>query len=447
MPDTLTHERAALAETHAKVTTPSRPEAQWLVLEYLAADNDLEGELLSDLAEMERVGSTPGVVEILAQVDRSPGNDASKGNWHGTRRYYVTRGTDPRKITSRLLAELGPTNTGDPGVLESFIRFGALRYPARATALVLLNHGSGFYVPPDMQSHGRETREASAPQARRRRRPPIFHTTLERLRGTAPADRGIAYDDSAADCLDNQELKRVLATAHRALGRKVDVVGMDACLMTMIEVAYQLRDYAQVLVGSEEVEPGPGWPHSTILVDLTKNPTMTGPELGAAIVQRYVESYRQGGEDATQSAIDLGQLDDLVEAVDVLARRLLAGIKGAAVAASLLGARRKTLQFFEGLYVDLHHLAANLTTATGNGRIADACRDVQRIIEGDEVRSPIIAQAHVGASMAPARGLSIYFPLFLDRSAFYRELDFASATRWADFLDAYLGKGRSGDAR
>ena len=447
MRDTLTHEPAVHPRPQS-AATHAPPGAQWQVLAYLAADNDLEGELLSDLAEMERVGSTPGVVEILAQVDRSPGNDASKGNWHGTRRYYVTRGTDPRRINSRLLADLGPTNTGDPGVLESFIRFGALRYLARATALMLLNHGSGFYVPPDMQSHTRETHEASAPQAGRRRRPPpIFHTTRERLRTTAPADRGIAYDDSAADCLDNQELKRVLATAHRALGRKVDLVGMDACLMTMIEVAYQLRDHAQVLVGSEEVEPGPGWPHSTILADLTKSSTMTGPELGAAIVQRYVESYRHGGEDATQSAIDLGQLDELVEAVDVLARRLLAGIKSAAVAASLLGARRKTLQFFEGLYVDLHHLAANLATATGNGRIADACRDVQRIIDGDEVRSPIIAQGHVGASMAPARGLSIYFPLFLDRSALYRELDFARATHWADFLDAYLGKGRSGDVR
>ena len=440
MPDTLTHEPAALPQPHAKVTRPSRPETQWLVLEYLAADNDLEGELLADLAEMERVGSTPGVVEILAQVDRSPGHDASKGNWHGTRRYYVTRGTDPRRITSRLLADLGPTNTGDPGVLESFIRFGALRYPTRATALVLLNHGSGFYVPPEMLS-----REGKTPP--RRRRPPIFHTTHERLRATVPADRGIAYDDSAADCLDNQELKRVLATAHRVLRRKVDVVGMDACLMTMLEVAYQLRDHAQVLVGSEEVEPGPGWPHAAILVDLTKNPTMTAPELGAGIVHRYVESYRHGGQNATQSAIDLAQLDDLVEAVDVLARRLLAGIKSAAIAASLLGARRQTLQFFEGLYVDLHHLAANLATATGNGRIADACRDVQRMIDGDEVRSPIIAEGHVGAAMAPARGISIYFPLFLDRSAFYRELDFASATRWADFLEAFLGAGPTHEAR
>jgi cysteine peptidase C11 family protein len=222
MSDTLTERTAPRPATKPAPGAP--PPAQWLLLEYLAADNNLEGELLDDLAEMERVGSTPGVVEILAQVDRSAGQDTSKGNWRGTRRYYVTRGTDPRRIHSRLLADLGPTNTGDPGVLESYIRFGALRYPARQTALVISNHGSGFYVPPDMQS-----RQAPRP---RRRRPPVFHTTREHLQEIQPAARGIAYDDSAADCLDNRELERVLATAHRALGRKVDLVGMDACLMT-----------------------------------------------------------------------------------------------------------------------------------------------------------------------------------------------------------------------
>ncbi|HET6896710.1 MAG TPA: clostripain-related cysteine peptidase, partial [Vicinamibacteria bacterium] len=355
--------------------------------------------------------------------------------WRGTRRYYITHGTDPRKISSRLLADLGPTNTGDPGVLESYIRFGALRYPARQTALVLLNHGSGFYVPPDMQS------QHSARQ--RRRRPPVFHTTREHLQEIQPAARGIAYDDSAADCLDNRELKRVLATAHRALGRKVDLVGMDACLMTMLEVAYQLRDHARVLVGSEELEPGPGWPHAAILGDLTKRPAMTGPELGAVIVQRYVESYQQGPESATQSAIDLERVGELVAAVDALAGHLLASLKTVALVAQFLAARRRTLQFFDGLYVDLHHLAGNLATATGDSRIAEACHDVQRLIDGDQARSPIIAQGHVGRNLAAARGLSIYFPLALDRSAFYRELDFASATRWADFLEAFLGAGRT----
>ena len=43
--------------------------------------------------------------------------------------------------------------------------------------------------------------------------------------------------------------------------------------------------------------------------------------------------------------------------------------------------------------------------------------------------------------MAPARGLSIYFPPFREPSAHYRDLDFARRTRWADFLDAYLRDG------
>jgi hypothetical protein len=195
MPDTPTEKRPFLLRPRSKKPEAAKAKADWLVMAYLAADNDLEGELLADLAEMERVGSTPGVVEVLAQVDRSRGHDASKGNWHGTRRYYVTRGENPRRIHSRLLADLGPTNTGDPGVLESYIRFGAQRYPAKATALVLMNHGSGFYVPPEMLSSVEKPERGSAsPAQRRRRRRPFFYTTQERLLERPVINRGIAYD-------------------------------------------------------------------------------------------------------------------------------------------------------------------------------------------------------------------------------------------------------------
>ena len=188
--------------------------AHWTVLAYLAGDNDLEGALLDDLREMERVGSRPGAVEILAQLDRTPGGDASAGDWSGTRRYYVTRSASPSRIGSKLLADLGDANTGDPGVLEDFLSFGTRRFPARASMLVLSNHGSGFWVPPEMLScKGRRP-------GRRARglRHGFFQPTREwRL---APDQlRGIAYDDGSGDCLDNRELKQVLAHAHRVLGR------------------------------------------------------------------------------------------------------------------------------------------------------------------------------------------------------------------------------------
>jgi hypothetical protein len=198
-------------------------------------------------------------------------------------------------------------------------------------------------------------------------------------------------------------------------------------------------------VGSEELEPGPGWPHAAILLDLTKSPAMTPSVLGATIVRRYVESYRHGAEEATQSAIDLGQLGDLVEAVDLLARRLLTDLKSAALAAAVDAAWRRTLKFFVGLYVDLHNLAGNLSKAAGPGSVADTCVEIQRAIDGQGTRGPIIAAGYVGPRMRRARGLSIYFPAYRDPSIHYQELDFAKRTAWGEFLEAYLRPGRVGE--
>jgi hypothetical protein len=359
--------------------------ARWTVLAYLAGDNDLEGSLLGDLREMERVGSRPGSIEIVAQLDRAPAYDVSSDDWSGTRRYYVTRRAGGDRIASKLLADLGETNTGDPRVLKDFLAFGAKRFPARATLLVLSNHGSGFWVPPEMLP-GRSRRRA---RTRWSVRQGLFRTTREWLQPPAPR-RGIAYDDGSGDCLDNRELKQVLAHAHRVLGRPVDVLGMDACLMTMLEVAYQLRDHARILVGSEELEPGDGWPYTAVFGDLTARPAMTPAELAATIVRRYAEYYGAEGPEVTQSAIDLGKLNDLVRAVDALAQALLAALPSPSLEQALYTAWRRTLRFFDGLYVDLHHFATNLGRASSLRAVQRACVEIQGALEAKG--GPIVAE-------------------------------------------------------
>jgi hypothetical protein len=255
----------------------------------------------------------------------------------------------------------------------------------------------------------------------------------ERRRSQKP---GIAFDDGAGDYLDTLELEEVLASAHRRLGRPLDLVGMDACLMTMLEVAYEIREHARVLVGSEEVEPGAGWPHDTILGDLVTRPAMTGADLGRTIVARYAEWCRAHRDQGTQSALDLTRLDDLAEAVDALAGALLARLRSLGVSGALVEARRRTLRFFDGLYVDLHHFCGNLAAVVGERTIAGACADVQHAIEGRNAPGPIIANATVGARLGRARGISIYLPAALESSTTYRELAFARRTRWADLLEA-----------
>ena len=64
--------------------------------------------------------------------------------------------------------------------------------------------------------------------------------------------------------------------------------------------------------------------------------------------------------------------------------------------------------------------------------------------DGQGTRDPIIAAGHVGPRMTHARGPSIYFPAYRDRSIRYREFDFAKRTAWGKFLETYLDRGPAG---
>ena len=79
----------------------------------------------------------------------------------------------------------------------------------------------------------------------------------------------------------------MLAAVTRRTGRKIDVVGFDACLMSMAEIMYQVRQCADYSVGSQQTEPGDGWPYDTVLRALAARPTMTPAELAGTIVDKY----------------------------------------------------------------------------------------------------------------------------------------------------------------
>ena len=84
-------------------------------------------------------------------------------------------------------------------------------------------------------------------------------------RHTGATARAILIDDNSKDFLDNVEMQRVAKAAVSKFGGKIDLFGMDACLMNQIEVAYQLRKQSAFIVGSELTEPLDGWPYDRIL--------------------------------------------------------------------------------------------------------------------------------------------------------------------------------------
>ena len=404
-----------------KVTIQQSGKAKWTVMVYMAGDNNLDGAALRDIEEMARVGSTKDV-NILVQLDRLEDKK--------TRRFLITKGGGYERDC---LETFGETNTGDPKVLEDFLTCSAERYPAERYFLILWNHGSGWW-------EEAKSRAAAPKDSAVRSRRPSSRSSLFCHKTDTPspnAHRSICYDDtSGGDALDNRELKNVLANACSIIGKKIDILGMDACLMTMVEVAWQLRDSVEILVGSEIEEPNDGWPYAEILQFLTAKPKSKTHIVAREVVKQYIASYTDQGETVTQSAINTAAIVEIIQALIPLAGELL----------SDLDENRKLIQwawdrspkFYDDNYLDLYAFARKLRVKSKDRvRLREKADTLSTALRIGNTKS-ILCQGRLGWEVAGTKGLSIYFPADRINPA-YRGLDFANDCQWAVFLERVLG--------
>ena len=60
---------------------------------------------------------------------------------------------------------------------------------------------------------------------------------------------------------------------------RLHLVGLDACLMSQVEVLSAMAPHARYFTSSEETEPALGWAYTGFLSALTKNPGMSTVDL------------------------------------------------------------------------------------------------------------------------------------------------------------------------
>ena len=411
---------------------------KWTFMVYLAGDNSLASAGLVDLKEMKKVGSTDQI-NVVAQFDNGKG--------HRTVRYVLTKGGSLEKDAVK---SLGKTNTGDPAVLTAFVDWAVTQYPAEHYVLVVWNHGNGWDDEDLYRSarglgfspvrrgtviHGSGRKRVTIDHLRtlgqNRWRRALFADSLE----SAIGERGIAYDDDARDFLDNSEMKKVLAGVQNKLGNKLDVLGMDACLMSMVEVIYELRDSISYSVGSEETEPGDGWPYDTILQELAAKPGMTPRDLSVTIVRKYMDSYSPK-ENVTQAACAVASLPAVVQALDALSQSLTQGLADLAGRAAILQARVQAQVYERTDYVDLADFCLLLSR---DGSVPQFPGPCQKVVQA--VGKAVVQQGGAGARKDNSHGLSVYFPM-KNVSDLYGALDFSKACKWDEFLAAFQNATR-----
>jgi hypothetical protein len=409
--------------------------ADWTILVYVQANNNLKNFAQHNFSDMTTIGSSKNL-NILVQTYIPQVN--------GTSRYKIEKG----KMV--LDAHININSDGTkPGDLVDSMNWAIKKYPAKKYALILWNHGIGILDPIwENKSPFNCTKKFHIDSKILNASPRIQINGLTRSGNLSSPKRiegcllkGILFNEQTRNYMSNEGLANALNEIKTVLlkNAKLDILGMDACLMAMVEVGYQTRKFAHYLVASEEAELAHGWDYAALCEILSQN--LSPAQVAQSIVLAYELCYKNKIQFYTQSAIDLTHMDDLKNSIDELAYNMLSckNVDNHLTENLIKKARYTCLQFSASSYIDLHsfcsellfHISAIKTNKQVSSKEFVSLKNSLHKINA-EIEQAVIA-CTAGKQFAKVKGLSIYFPTrSLEQS--YLQTEFGKNSAWTDMI-------------
>lgn len=371
--------------------------AEWTFMVFMNGDNNLYEYAASDFKEMQKMTNGEDINVIVLYDDYGRNN---------TNLYRMKPGGKELLDSGSAIFSGKEADMGDYRTLRKFGVWSVENYPAKRYALIMWNHGGGW-----------KNGETASP---------LFKDFSNDEYGTY---EGIY--------LSTGDYAKALSPIVEAAGQKLDLIGFDACLMAMYEVASASAPYGNVLVASEETEPANGWSYDYFLPILSRNPSMEAADFARHIVDGY---HEKSADNATLSVTDLTSMDALHEKLDAFADALIDEN-----AKSTINALRGDLwEFAVTEHVDLRQFVqsvANTTSFSSSVQIAAEALDAQL----DE--TILYERAHNYFDNyywqyfyydTYTHGMAIYFPASKKSSEFnaYKKGIWYSKTSWGAFLNS-----------
>ena len=218
--------------------------------------SDLEsedGEATEDLCEMLAANISSQVNVLVETIGTKSWSKRLGIASDHTQRYKVEAGNLVLVDDS-----LGQLDCTSPDTLADFISWGAENYPANRYILIFWNHGAG----------------------------PVY---------------GFGYDEHQSE--DSVLTIDEIQTAIRQSGIYFDIVGMDSCIMSSLELCCAMYNYCDYMILSEDFESGYGWSYTGWLNALSKNTSISSEELGKIIVDDMIADNEENGEGSSTLAL------------------------------------------------------------------------------------------------------------------------------------------------
>lgn len=389
----------------------TKQKKEWAFLIYSCGhnpSNDLSTALYNQLKGFENAGIGRSAY-MVAQI--APTNKVLYGL---TTRFALEndRLAAVKTITGRSV------DTGDTSEIMNFYNWAAAAYPAEHYALFISGHGSGAI------------------------------SILYPDGGLKAPGRVIAYDDTARDSLNLPKLSEVYRSLVSQIGKKIDIIVYDSCVMQMFEVAYQLKDFADYYVASQAALAGEGIDMLEFSKKFNSNADHSALSVSKMLTDAYVDSPGRSNSHLTMSVTKLSMCSQVKTLIDSFADGLEEIRKDSDASAFLqavYGVQRfGSLDYndYTGCYADLFDFAQLIDKYIDPGKAKSAAT---ALIQIENEKSFVVYNRNKGDYFKGADGISIFIARRsadwinsnYTRSQYRYFSDFGRDSKWYDFLDGW----------
>jgi len=397
-------------------------EASWTYMVYWVGDmtanlgngsKNVPGDvgMLRVMNRMELSGST-SEVNIVLQADDYAIWGGDQGTFGGTRRYHIQHDENINELANYTLNEdvwyLEEQNMGNPQTLVDFVTWATSNYPAEHYLLMLFSHGGGWI--------------------------------------------GMCQDDSAGNFWNSDAIISI-TEMESALSSCIhpDVLFLYGCHMGQIEVFYELKECADIILAGESTM---GRSLSMIkipLEELTSNPQLAPSELA----QLFVDNYKfNDGESSIFGwsplfGVQSSDMGSITGAVDNFAEAIIEQYHSTPLRVRLmlyfafkhstmvLQSENKMFRQTDPLAHELYEFVEKIRDLTKNKMpdVYNAALEILSVIDNSSIIRP---------SENPNddfHGMSIFSPpyriVYRLTKNMYKSTDFAKDIKWDEFLNLY----------
>jgi Clostripain family len=404
----------------------TKPQKKWTVMLYMAATVDdqpvepTEQAAINDLTELEKADlKEESPVNVVVQVHR---------RWPLYAQRYRVRNGFSELVTS--FPDPGELNAENHDLFEKFSGV------EDREALCVLTDTKDYE---ELHSRFKDRNPKVLQKFFGTGNPAVLRDFVTWTKNNFPADHyllvlwghayGLGFGRDHHDPLTIPELAWALKDFD------LDILGANACAMSYVEAAYELRHAAKFLVAPEIAMPFAGWPYEKILNEIVQRPGIKPEALGKKIVEEFVKSFRR--QDVALTLLNLSKAEGLKTPLKNLASTLKSSIKDKQIGEQIADAFLDTAHGDVRPLIDLYDLCEKLTSVQ-DAEVQAAALEMRQFLDDR------VVVIHDGdPNLEGLHGVGIYAPSLTGEITMtrleleddkYKELELAKNNDWVAFV-------------